>query len=87
MRFIPITKEERDYMNATGLIPHSVMKATDGCTLGLYTSEQREEIDKQRERARSRQMDLLVQDEIDRSKYRLSILKDSLEYRSENKPK
>ena len=88
MRFIPITKEERDFMNSTGCIPYSVLKATDGCTLGLYTPEQREEIEKQRERARSRQRDLLVQNAIDQSKYyQLSYLKDLEECHSKNKPK
>jgi len=85
MRFIPITKEERDYMNATGDIPDSVMKATDGCTLGLYTPEQREEIEKQREREMRRKMGALVDDAIDGSRYRLSILKDSLEYHANKK--
>jgi len=43
MRYIFISKEERDYMNATGNIPESITNATDGCCSGIKTPEQKKE--------------------------------------------
>jgi len=43
MRYIFISKKEKDYMNATGNIPDSIRNATDGCCSGIKTPEQKKE--------------------------------------------
>ena len=80
MRFVPITKEEREYMNATGNIPDSVTRMTDGCTLGVYTPEQKKAIEEQREREQARLSAMLVQQSVEHSQYSLSIFQQSLDH-------
>jgi hypothetical protein len=61
MRYIFISKKEKDYMNATGNIPDSIGNATDGCCSGIKTPEQKKEAIRLRDEKATREAKIAME--------------------------